>query len=260
MEARPYFQFNREERNHAAILYHLLLSSPDNLKGFLALAGHTPTRGLEQCELYFEFAMLRDLWAAMDEKEIVSHLKPELEPERRTFVLSLLPQSVKDKVKDMAPARWNEHFRVVGNRSKKHYQSPARWSPSSMDGLSASEHEVLSKIKWCFNIKPDIVIITGDGEALCVEAKFDSGQSSYPSSLGEVARWKELGIDKRVTQLDCQRHLFKEILKFKHVKHAILQKDDAGEGSITWQKAFGEMDKEGMQPFVKNWLKSNDWL
>ncbi len=55
---KPYYQFNREERNHAAILYHLLLSDVANSRAPLwTRSSPFPPHSvpLAECEVYREF-------------------------------------------------------------------------------------------------------------------------------------------------------------------------------------------------------------
>jgi hypothetical protein len=55
-----YFNINREERNHAAILFSALCR-PENVRAFMRLIGVEAAIGPE-FGIYFEYAYLRDLW------------------------------------------------------------------------------------------------------------------------------------------------------------------------------------------------------
>ncbi len=52
---RPYYEINREERNLAAIFFHVLLLA-DNLERFLRRTGSTQPLHPEQAGAYFEYA------------------------------------------------------------------------------------------------------------------------------------------------------------------------------------------------------------
>lgn len=60
-EYRPYFTFNREERNLAAIFYHVLLIN-NNLEKFLTKLKVEYPIIPEEMGIYFDYAYLRDLW------------------------------------------------------------------------------------------------------------------------------------------------------------------------------------------------------
>ena len=59
--SNPYYLFNREERNLAAIFYHVLLIN-NNLKKFLLKLQVDFPVIREEIGIYFEYAFLRDLW------------------------------------------------------------------------------------------------------------------------------------------------------------------------------------------------------
>lgn len=82
-----YYSINREERNLAAILYHLLLLE-GNLGIFLTLIGtsHTPDE-LSKCSIYFEYAYLRDLW----KKDNLWNVKEEtIAQNKKKFIIDSL--------------------------------------------------------------------------------------------------------------------------------------------------------------------------
>ena len=58
---------------------------------------------------------------------------------------------------------------VVG---KSKLWSPGRWSEKS---LKESGLEALIPVKWAFNAKPDLMILSGE-QALLIEAKLESGE------------------------------------------------------------------------------------
>lgn len=253
---KPYYQFNREERNHAAILYHLLLSDVANLGAFMDLVKPVPPlqRPLAECEVYFEFAMLRDEWDGMNDDE------------RRSFVLPLLPVRVQQEVQAMGILEWNDFFRASPRSSSKRYQSPARWVPARMPShIVGEDYAEVNLVKWCFNIKPDLVIITGDKQAICIEAKLESGVSNYPSSNGDIAQWRGRQLTKGVSQLECQRYLFEKAMGFDpfSMTYVVLEQrshQHEKATSITWKQLFAKLDAESSHPFVRKWLAENRYM
>ncbi|MBK9149082.1 MAG: hypothetical protein IPM12_14860 [Flavobacteriales bacterium] len=246
----PYYRFNREERNYAAILYHLLLSGQHNLKAFLNLIEHRSERSIEQCDVYYEFALQRDAWHQMDDAA------------KRDWLLLKLPLGLDPPSHEEG---WNTFFGLTRNPSRTVYQSPASWVLSRIDdSVQGQQYRDLAMLKWCFNIKPDLVIITGRKQAVCIEAKVESGQGKYPTSSIDKAEWKRRVAGSYVDQLDCQRHLFHHVLEFpiEAVTYILLDEKGAGAGEakgLSWKSAFAAMETAPSHPFVENWLRDRNW-
>jgi hypothetical protein len=242
-----YYRTSREKRNHAAILYHLLLSDTKNLQRFLELVGHKPTKGLEELEVYYEYAWLRDHWYGM---------KRDNEAKKK-YLLGLLPESLRSTLEPMDPLEWNRFFAAQPVPSPKRFQSPARWSPGTMpNGIDRATFARISRLKWCFNVKPDLVIITGERQAVCIETKFDSLQTSYQEPN---PAYPEL---EPVTELQCHRYMFEHLMDDGpwEVSYVLLSKKKTESEEftgITWQEVFDRMDASNSHPFVSRWLKEN---
>jgi hypothetical protein len=242
-----YHQISREKRNHAAILYHLLLSSTGNLGRFLELVEHPPAATLEDCEVYYEFAYLKDHWYAF---------KRDNEA-KKEYLLGLLPPSLRSTLKHMEPLEWNRFFAARPAPSPHRYQSPARWSPGTMPhGIEKADFAQISRLKWCFNIKPDLVIVTGERRAVCIETKFDSLQSSYQEMN---PAYPEL---EPITELQCHRYMFSHLIGPEpwDVTFVLLAKKPAETEeftTVTWHDVFERMDPSNSHPFVSRWLTEN---
>ena len=238
-----YYPICREERNIAAILYHALLL-PGNLTKFLGLIEHSDS--CEEASIYFEYAYLRDLW----------NKQADNDRKKKLILKALNPQNTCDLYKMETPC-FNKYF-GASNPSKNTIQSPSRWSIKCMDeNINGDFFLDVCKFKWAFNIKPDIVIHTGKTTAVCVEAKFESRESSY--SFGEDIKRLGRVEPKRYKQTDIQKHLFEELLGMK-AQIVLLQKSsptDPPETSIplTWDKVFGEMDMDSAPKFIKCWVE-----
>jgi hypothetical protein len=255
MKDEPYYTFNREERNLAAILYHLLLTGEENLEKFLELVGQGPEWKLSDCEVYYEYAWLRDTWHMMDKEK------------RREWVEAHLPKGIKppSAVNDLRS--WNEFFGLTKKPSSVFVQSPANWVLSRVSRrVQGDDFRDLALLKWAFNIKPDLVIITGDKRAVCIEAKVESGAGKYPTSKADRSEWRTRGAGEYVDQLDCQRNLFEKVLAYPKeaigsmdpsVRFVLL--DNRGEGrpgvkGLSWSAVFKEMKSPKSHPMVKKWL------
>ena len=260
-----YYPICREERNIAAILYHALLL-PGNLTKFLGLIEHSDS--CEEASIYFEYAYLRDLWKETFPTKGVNQqdLKGNNEKARKLILNALNLSEKRPDLLEMEVCDFNNYFGATPRPpSEDHIQMPATWSIKSMDkGIVGCSFLDICKFKWAFNIRPDIVIHTGKTTAVCVEAKFVSGESSYPSNSDKEefqGRLKHGGVEQGIKykQTDIQKHLFEELLGMK-AQIVLLQKSsptDPPETSIplTWDKVFGEMDMDSAPEFIKCWVK-----
>jgi len=171
-----YFEYNREERNLAAIFYHALLLE-GNLEIFLQKLGHPFPVLKSELAIYYEYAYLRDLWFKIgDDNET-----------KRALILDTLNPNNKDTLHNLSIFEFNHYFGAAPQPSSKFIQSPGNWSISSFDANIKSNDEFIkaSKFKWCFNAKPDIVIHTSNNSAICIEAKLESEEGKYPSSKAD---------------------------------------------------------------------------
>lgn len=220
---RGYIESCREERNLAAVLYHML-QDDDCLQAFLRLAG-LPDQDVGEAEVYFEYACLRDLWAetrrlpqdgpdarnrqlreaVVAMLEVATHAVPRLvrnsEADWADGVLPELPP-----LADGASAceAFNRYF-IAGQRpvSNDSIQMPARWDQGLFDRWAADGGigfaAAVCSLKWAFNAKPDLVIDLGNGGIVCVEAKLGSGLGAYQArGTAGVFRLDQLALQEFV--------------------------------------------------------------
>ena len=261
-----YYPICREERNIAAILYHALLL-PGNLTKFLGLIGSEHSDNCEEASIYFEYAYLRDLWKETFPTKGVNQqdLKGNNEKARKLILNALNLSEKRPDLLEMEVCKFNRYFGAAPRPSRNYIQMPATWSIKRMDeGIVGCSFLDICKFKWAFNIKPDVVIHTSKVEAVCVETKVESRESSYPSNSDKkifLERLERGGMKpvKEYKQTDIQKHLFEELLGMK-AQIVLLQKSsptDPPETSIplTWDKVFGEMDMDSAPKFIKCWVE-----
>ena len=242
-----YYPICREERNIAAILYHALLL-PGNLTKFLGLIGSEHSDNCEEASIYFEYAYLRDLWNKQADNDIKKNLILE----------ALNPQNKCDLYAMKTPC-FNKYF-GASNPSENTIQSPSGWSIRCMDeNINGDFFLDACKFKWAFNIKPDIVIHTGKTTAVCVEAKFESRESNYPSNGKDKETFQERQ-QKRgsVKQTEVQEYMFKELLGMK-TDFVLLAKTKGSQSkthrTLTWCEVFCNMDIDKCPKFVRDWVE-----
>ena len=233
---------NREERNLAAVLYHVLLLE-DNLTRFLALI-ECPFDVVEpEMAIFLEYAYPRDLWSQIKDNTT-----------KRGLILELLKPSNMDALQAMSVCDFNKHFGAVPRPSVKYVQSPGLWSVSRFNETIRDDDEFLKTcmFKWAFNAKPDIVIHTSRDQAICIEAKLKSSEGQYPQSGSEKRIFGSRGLEY-LKQTALQRYLMEDLLGIKTQFVFLVQKP--GEASDThelllWKDVFGSLDVRGLPQFM----------
>ncbi len=210
----PYSAINREERHYVAVLFAALTGpqKKESISKFLKLCKHPPLSDLEleSCEVYFEYAFLRDIWSTLSDDK------------KKDIVCQCLPKTVTDKLQYESLKEFNKTF-VGSNASARTVQSPGRWSNAKIAKIcekldSSDERLQACRFKWAFNIKPDLVIHINKDSAVCVEAKCTASESKY-SACFETQKGKHTISE---TQLKLQHYMMKELLGIE-TRHILLE-------------------------------------
>lgn len=244
----PFWTFNREERNAVAILFGLL-ARPGNLEEFARLLDWGPA-DLADAEMSVEWTFLRDLWNHHSRQRDIAGL--------RTAILDCLQPENHDRLAACSTLEFNTHFGAVPQASSVYVQSPSNWSVARFDNTITSDDEFrrTCRFKWAFNIKPDLVIQTPSGQVLCVEAKWDSGEGSYPATEPEKAIFRRRQL-KYLTQTEVQRYLVEQVLGFTG-NFAYLARTKfvtAAGRCITWAELLPALDRSGAPRFIVDWCE-----
>lgn len=156
-------------------------------------------------------------------------------------------------------AEFNAFFGAGPRASSKYIQSPGTWSISRFKDTIRDNGPFLKTcmFKWAFNAKPDIVIHTSRNAAVCIEAKLESGEGSYPTAPNELAEFKSRGL-RPVGQTALQKYLMEELLGIRTEFVFLVQAAGAGSAThhtLRWRDAFSALDLTAMPVFVGEWLK-----
>lgn len=241
-----YHTINREERNLAAIFYHALLLG-DNLSRFLDLIGYEHPVDPGEFAVFFEYAYLRDLWS----ETCRDH-------DMREVILTLLDLPNREELEGMTTLEFNRHFGAVPKPSTRYIQSPGNWSIQRYKDTIDDDAYFLKvcRFKWAFNAKPDIVIHTSHDRAVCIEAKFASGEGHYPSNPREIAEFERRRL-RRVSQTELQAYMMGELLGIQ-ARYVFLVSDAAatasGFATITWSQVFDHLDTASCPQFIQEWI------
>ena len=242
----PFWTFNREERNAVAVLFGLL-ARPGNLETFCGLLGWCPD-DLADAEVSVEWTFLRDLW---------NHHSRLVEPSvLRTAILDALQPGNAAELASCSVLEFNAYFGAVPRPSAVYIQSPSNWSVARFDTTVRDNDEFrkVCRFKWAFNVKPDLVIQTPSGKVLCIEAKWDSGEGSYPASEKEKAIFGRRGIAP-LSQTAVQRYLVDELLGLEGSFAYLARRrfDTAAGRGVTWAEILSDLDRSGTPAFIDKW-------
>ena len=228
---KPYVDICREERNFAAMLYHLLLDK-DRLKAFLELVGDS-TSSIDDVRIYFEYAHLRDLWAAVAAEAKRERKTANLNDRYRKIILRLFCGSTESNQLPTDCKEFNEFFIGKGAKaSAQQIQSPSRWQKSQFDTWCKEPFdrkfaERACMLNWAFNAKPDLVLHLGDNRAICIEAKLESKIDEYSIKPARSDRFS-------MKQTEIQKFIIKDLLGYETRLVVIEKKPNAAKSREVW--------------------------
>jgi len=267
---RRYYQFVREERLFCAALAHLLMQKGPNLTTFLQLVNakspadsQLSLTGLDEAEIYVEFAFLRDYWHS---------LAGDNDAKRRLiFDLFSRVDGLRHYENDSFPSvigEFNGTFMgAPGTRIRNDIVYPGRWSVTGLFqrfGARPDEFRDFCRFKWCFNIKPDVVVLLPGSEPLCVEAKFESKEGRYPTSSSDcVAFDAAFGEEQgHVGQIELQQFMFGTLLDApcQSVFIGLSAPSEPDSIFLSWQEVLNQLDLTSSIGFVRKLIEENEHL
>lgn len=187
---KTYVQVNREERFYCALLAHALLSSATVRLGFCELVMREFKFDLKPDEfaIYLEVAALRDYWADLGNSIVYdkcTHAK------RRKVLEAILSDC------GLPASTIDRHQLFWTSNQRRKLWSPGRWETGAIVKISKDDRkfEELLKIKWAFNVKPDILIVSNK-IAVVIEAKLESSEGK-----NSISGYAQKEIQERVSGL-----------------------------------------------------------
>jgi hypothetical protein len=169
-----YIEVNREERHFCALFVHALLSSKLVRTSFIEVirSRYGIKLSPDSLEIYLEAAALRDYWNNLGDSRRYSLATSQKRRQVLNGIVEYMGYS--GSVIDQYPFFWTNG--IDGHKSK--LWSPSHWSSSAIEDSSLTN---LLSVKWAFNAKPDIMMIS-DGCALLIEGKLESSEGKYDAS------------------------------------------------------------------------------
>lgn len=182
---KQYSEINREERFFCFLFSHSLLMSRQVRGGLAQLANSKLGISLDPdaLEVYVEVAALRDYWNDLGSPVVYSE---ETHAKRRKVLELILNEfQLPASTLDDYDLFWTS---VRGGK----LWSPSQWS---IEELKQAGLEDLIKVRWAFNAKPDILLIS-PATMVLVEAKLESSEGRK-----EETGYQQYEIQKLIARL-----------------------------------------------------------
>lgn len=180
-----YSEVNREERFFCFLLGHALLMSRQVRLGFTELAQRkcSVTLDPDKLEVYVEAAALRDYWRDLGDP--VEYSKKTHNSRKAVLELIFEKYSISTDVLDKHDLFWTAS-------EKKKLWNPNHWN---IEALKAAGLDELIQVKWAFNAKPDILLMSPES-MLVIEAKVES-----PEGCKADVEYKQFETQKLISEL-----------------------------------------------------------
>jgi hypothetical protein len=167
----PYIKINREERHFCALFVHVLLTSESVRVRFseLVLSKYGFKLDPKEMEIFLEAAALRDYWNALGD------------PRKYDICTDNKRRKVLNKIMEIIgyhDIEIDQYSFFFTNSKPRKLWNPGHWNTSA---IGSSGLIKLLKVKWAFNAKPDIMIIS-NGHVVLIEGKLESREGKYNSS------------------------------------------------------------------------------
>ncbi len=179
---KTYSVVNREERFFCFLLGHALLMSGQVRQGFTELAQRkcNVTLDPDKLEVYVEAAALRDYWRELGDPVVYS---PETHERRKAVLKSIFEKfDLTEDILDKHDLFWT---------STRKLWNPNHWNEKALAEVGLNK---LVKVKWAFNAKPDILLMSPES-MLVIEAKVESAEGCKADTNYRQLDVQELIID-----------------------------------------------------------------
>jgi hypothetical protein len=166
----PYIKVNREERHFCALFVHALLSSESVRVRFGELIFSKYGFKLDsEMEIFIEAAALRDYWNNLGD------------PTKYDICTDKKRRKVLNKIIEIMgyhDIRIDQYALFFTTNKSQKLWNPGHWNTSAIESSGLKK---LLKVKWAFNAKPDIMLIS-NGRVILIEGKIESREGKYDSS------------------------------------------------------------------------------
>lgn len=227
----PYFQVNREERHFGFLFGSAIIHNQDFAQKVFDRYNSIFGSDLDakSFDIYFEVAALRDYWHALgktDEDYEKTH------PKRRIVLNTILERM------DYDPAIINQFgvFWTNGNIGSGKLWCPSEWNIHELKEIPSSGKNLVS-VRWCFNAKPDILIVSHKS-AVFIKVKIESAGGRSNSGYDQLKTQKQISY---LMQLLIPEYATKTFHNSSLTLHDELSVEGKKINGITWKEVIYDL-------------------
>jgi len=229
-ENRPYHEINREERFFCFLFVHAILASASVRASVIELLRSNLRLNLKDADplqVFVEVAALRDYWHDLGDPV---RYNAETHDKRRHVLAAMLDEL------ELSASLLDQHDLFWTSRERQKLWNPGRWSERA---IKAAGLDTLLKLKWAFNAKPDLMLISGDNIIL-IEAKVESAE-------GKNGRgYMQLEIQKLIARL-----LHQLVPSFACCQFTTTTLEPGPDAGIQWRSVREIIEASNMDTFTK---------
>lgn len=198
----PYYTVNREERHFGFLFGSAIIHNQDFAQRIFDRYNSIFGSDLDakSFDIFFEVAALRDYWHALGKAD--EDYRKITHPKRRIVINTILEDM------DYDPAIIDQYglFWTNGNIGKGKLWCPSEWNIHELERIPIRKKKLVT-VRWCFNAKPDILILSNKS-AVFIEVKVESGGGRSNSGYDQLDIQEEISTLMKLLIPDFQKHNF----------------------------------------------------
>jgi len=197
----PYTKVNREERHFGFLFGSAVIHNHEFAQKVFDRYNSILGSDLDAnfFDIYFEVAALRDYWRALGK---TNENYSETHPKRRIVLDMILRKMGYDPdIIDHYGVFWTN-----GNIGNGKLWCPSEWNINELKKIPSTDKNLVS-VRWCFNAKPDILIVSNTS-CVFIEAKVESGGGRSNSGYDQLDIQEEISLLMKLLVPDFQKHNF----------------------------------------------------
>jgi len=196
-----YNKVNREERHFGFLFGSAIIHNHDFAQKIFdkynSLLGSD--LDIKSFDIFFEVAALRDYWRDLGRSY---DYIDETHNKRRNVLNTILHY----KGYDPCIIDHNKVFWTNGNIGNGKLWCPSEWNITELKNIEKSVNDLVS-VRWCFNAKPDILLISNTS-GVFIEIKVESGGGKSTSGYDQLDIQEEISKLMKLLIPDLEKHKF----------------------------------------------------
>ena len=243
---KEYFEVNREERHFGNLLISTIIYDNNFRTFFFNLINEKlkkPEYLKGEFDIYSETAILRDYWYDLGENRKKS---PELVNRHREIIrLCFGHFNINPVLLDQYPLFWDKNqLKFPGKWTEKHNKN--LFTLKNIQKENSIQNNYLCRIKWAFNAKPDLLIISNN-KCVIIELKLESGIGKNDDGYDQIQTQKDVGNLAKITIPFFSEKLFENILLTK----------EEDKNNLSWSEILCGLNNFGSELVKRHFRRIN---